>query len=89
LREFAQQGALPTYGQLNSDEGFMAGSMAYLMGSRFLYWLEQNYSEQLLDNIWVRMRAVKSRDFDDAFSGVFGQSAARLYRRFIAEYTYK
>ena len=41
LREFAQQGALPTYGQLNSDEGFMAGSMAYLMGSRFLYWLEQ------------------------------------------------
>ena len=89
LREFAQQGALPTYGQLNSDEGFMAGSMAYLMGSRFLYWLEQNYSEQLLDNVWVRMRAVKSRDFDDAFSGVFGQSAAKLYRRFIAEYTYK
>lgn len=89
LREFAQQGALPTYAQLNSGEGFMAGSMAYLMGSRFLYWLEQNYSEQLVDNVWVRMRAVKSRDFDDAFSGVFGQSAAKLYRRFIAEYTYK
>ena len=89
LREFAQQGALPTYGQLNSDNGFMGGSMAYLMGCRFLYWLEQTFSEQILDSVWTRMQAVKSRDFDEAFEGVFGQSAAKLYRRFIAEYTYK
>jgi len=33
------------------------------------------------------MQAVKSRDVDEAFEGVFGQSAAKLYRRFIAEYT--
>ena len=89
LREFAQQGALPTYGQLNGEQGFMGGSMAYLMGSRFLNWLEKNYSEQTLDSVWTRMQGVKTRDFDEAFSGVFGQSAAKLYRRFIAEYTYK
>lgn len=89
LREFAQRGALPTYRQLNGEQGFMGGSMAYLMGSRFLNWLEQNYSEQTLDSVWTRMQGVKTRDFDEAFSGVFGQSAAKLYRRFIAQYTYK
>ena len=89
LREFAQQGALPTYEQLNGEQGFMGGSMAYLMGSRFLNWLEKNYSEQTLDSVWTRMQGVKTRNFDEAFSGVFGQSAAKLYRRFIAEYTYK
>jgi hypothetical protein len=90
LTEFAQQGALPSYEQLNNMEGgFMASSMAYLMGSRFLYWLEKNYSEQTLDAVWTRMQAVKLRDFDEAFNGVFGQSAAKLYNRFIAEYTYK
>ncbi len=89
LREFAQQGALPTYEQLNGEQGFMGGSMAYLMGSRFLNWLEKNYSEQMLDSVWTRMQGVKTRNFDEAFSGVFGQSAAKLYRRFIAEYTYK
>ncbi|MEL0648825.1 hypothetical protein V6248_15465 [Pseudoalteromonas agarivorans] len=89
LIEFAQQGALPTYGQLNGEQGFMAGSMAYLMGSRFLNWLEKHYSEQTLDSVWTRMQGVKTRNFDEAFSGVFGQSAAKLYGRFIAEYTYK
>ncbi|MBB1340718.1 PD40 domain-containing protein [Pseudoalteromonas sp. SR45-6] len=90
LIEFAQQGALPRYDQLNStDGGFMAGSMAYLMGARFLAWLEKNYSEQTLDAVWTRMQGVKQREFDDAFEGVFGDSASKLYRRFIAEYTYQ
>jgi Tol biopolymer transport system component len=89
LVEFAQQGALPTYNQLNDSQAFMGGSMAYLMGSRFLYWLEQRYSEQTLDAVWTRMQAVKTRNFDAAFHGVFGQRAATLYARFIAEYTYK
>jgi hypothetical protein len=90
LTEFAQQGSLPTYDQLNSvDGGYMAGSMAYLMGVRFLYWLENNYSKDTLDAVWTRMQGVKTRDFDDAFSGVFGEGASTLYRRFIAEYTYK
>ncbi|MCQ8879712.1 hypothetical protein NQT69_17060 [Pseudoalteromonas shioyasakiensis] len=90
LTEFAQQGALPSYNQLSSTQGgFMAGSMAYLMGARFLYWLENSYSEQTLDAVWTRMQGVKKRDFDTAFSGVFGDPASKLYRRFIAEYTYK
>ncbi|WOC26191.1 hypothetical protein LY624_16775 [Pseudoalteromonas sp. N1230-9] len=90
LVEFAQQGALPSYGQLNrTEDRYMAGSMAYLMGARFLAWLEDNYSPKTLDAVWTRMQAVKSRDFNDAFSGVFGDPPERLYRRFIAEYTYK
>ncbi|MEI8642192.1 hypothetical protein P4S68_18500 [Pseudoalteromonas sp. Hal099] len=63
--------------------------MAYLMGSRFLNWLEQTYSAQMLDAVWTRMQAVKKRDFNEAFTGIFGQSAAKLYGRFIAQYTYK
>ena len=90
LTEFAQQGALPSYEKLNStDGGYLAGSMAYLMGARFLAWLEKNYSEHTLDAVWTRMQGVKQRDFDDAFTGVFGDSASKLYRRFIAEYTYQ
>ncbi|MDQ9092121.1 hypothetical protein RC083_11035 [Pseudoalteromonas haloplanktis] len=90
LTEFAQQGALPSYSQLNStDGGYLAGSMAYLMGSRFLDWLEKNSSTQTLDAVWTRMQGVKQRDFDEAFTGVFGDSASKLYRRFIAEYTYQ
>ena len=90
LTEFAQQGALPSYGQLSSsDGGYLAGSMAYLMGARFLAWLEKNYSEQTLDAVWTRMQGVKQRDFDEAFAGVFGDPASKLYRRFIAEYTYQ
>ncbi|MCC9661202.1 MULTISPECIES: TolB family protein [unclassified Pseudoalteromonas] len=90
LIEFAQQGALPGYKQLsNTKGGFLAGSMAYLVGSRFLAWLEENYSEQTLDAVWTRMQAVKDRDFDEAFTGVFADSPAKLYRRFVAEYTYK
>lgn len=90
LTEFAQQGALPSYGQLSSsDGGYLAGSMAYLMGARFLAWLEKTYSEQTLDAVWTRMQGVKQRDFDEAFAGVFGDPASKLYRRFIAEYTYQ
>lgn len=90
LTEFAQQGALPSYEKLNSsDGGYLAGSMAYLMGARFLAWLEKTYSEQTLDAVWTRMQGVKQRDFDEAFTGVFGDSASKLYRRFIAEYTYQ
>ncbi|MBQ4862151.1 hypothetical protein J8L98_10675 [Pseudoalteromonas sp. MMG013] len=89
LTRFAQQGALPTYRQLNgADERYLSNTMAYLLGGRFLAWLEKNYSEQTLDAVWVRMQAVKKRRFQDAFTGVFGQPAERLYHRFIAEYTY-
>lgn len=88
LTQFAREGALPTYEQLSQTQGrYLAGSMAYLVGARFLYWLETNYSEKKLDNVWPRLRAKKSRNFDEAFTGIFRQSAKHLYQRFVAEYT--
>ncbi|KAF7767713.1 hypothetical protein PCIT_a3792 [Pseudoalteromonas citrea] len=89
IREFARQGALPTYAQLNGgDNRYLSDSMAYLLGARFLAWLESRYSEHRLDAVWTRMQAVKKRDFEDAFQGIFNHSAAVLYRRFTAAYTY-
>jgi Tol biopolymer transport system component len=90
LKQFAREGALPTYAQLNATSGrYLAGSLAYLVGVRYLAWLEKNYDEETLDAVWTRMVAVKDRDFESAFKGVFGKPPAQLYRRFVAEYTYK
>ncbi len=90
ISQFAKEGALPTYGQLGDDSGgFMAGSMAYLVGVRYLQWLEDEYGKESLDAVWTRMQAVEQRDFNEAFKGAFGASAKKLYRRFVAEYTYK
>ncbi len=88
LKQFAREGALPTYEQLSSSEGgYLAGSMAYLVGARYLYWLENKFSEQTLDDVWPRLRAKKDRDFNEAFTGIFRQSPKKLYQRFAAEYT--
>ena len=90
LRQFAREGALPTYGGLSATSGrFMAGSLAYLMGVRYLDWLEKNYGEDTLDAVWTRMVAVKTRSFESAFSGVFGKPPSQLYQRFVAEFTYE
>ncbi|WP_440054498.1 TolB family protein [Pseudoalteromonas sp. T1lg65] len=90
LRYYAQQGALLPYSKLNNgDDSYLSGSMAYILGVRFLAWLEDNYGAQTLDAVWTRAQAVKSRDFEEAFSGVFRDSPATLYKRFVAEYTYK
>ena len=88
ILQFAREGALPKYSQLSSTTGsYKAGSMAYLVGARFLAWLEKEYSEQHLDAVWTRMRGEANRDFDKAFKGIFQQPAAQLYKRFVAEYT--
>ncbi|MBD1583992.1 hypothetical protein HC733_17235 [Pseudoalteromonas sp. S16_S37] len=90
LTELAQQGALLSYAQLNEgNDEYYSKSMAYLIGGRFLAWLEQRYSEQMLDAVWTRMRAVESRDFNSAFYGVFSEQPSTLYRRFVAEFTYQ
>ena len=90
IQQFARQGALPSYSQLNAgDDSFMSGAMAYLVGVRYLKWLEENYGEDTLDAVWTRWSAVEQRDFEKAFKGVFPDTAKNLYRRFIAEYTYK
>ena len=90
LQQFARQGALPSYEQLSTaDDNFMSGSMAYIVGVRYLKWLEDNYGKETLDAVWTRWSAVKNRTFHQAFSGVFPDSAKNLYQRFVAEYTYK
>jgi len=87
LRQWALEGKLPTYGQLNGSAGFYGGSMAYLTGSAFLEWLVARHGEQSLPNLWRRMTARQRRSFDVAFIGVFGDSPADLYGRFVTEVT--
>ncbi|WP_232003111.1 hypothetical protein [Pseudoalteromonas piscicida] len=90
VRYYAQQGALPTYSALdNGDKSYLSNSMAYLVGVRFLAWLEDNYGAETLDAVWTRVQAVESRSFETAFSGAFGAPASQLYRRFIVEYSYQ
>ncbi|MUH72527.1 TolB family protein [Psychrosphaera haliotis] len=88
ILQYAREGALPKYSQLSATSGgYKAGSMAYLVGVRFLAWLEKEYSEQHLDAVWTRMRGEANRNFDNAFEGIFQQPASQLYNRFVAEYT--
>ena len=90
MQQFAREGAWPKYGELNNTSGkYKLGAMAYLVGGRFLHWLEQNYSEQTLDAVWTRMRGSENRGFDKAFKGVFNREPEYLYQRFVAEYTQK
>jgi len=89
IQQFAREGALPTYEQLSKiNNDYLSGSMAYLVGVRYLNWLEENYGENTLDAVWTRWRAVKNRSFEQAFEGVFQDTAKHLYQRFVAEYTY-
>lgn len=87
LRKWAASGRLPSYSALNSDSRFLGMSMAYLAGSAYLEWLEQRSGPESLRRVWIRMTARKRRSFDDAFTGVFGESPQRLYARFTAELT--
>jgi len=47
LRRWAATGNLPTYPQLAANNKFLGMSMAYLMGSAYLEWLEQRSGERL------------------------------------------
>ena len=87
LRKWAISGRLPVYSQLDSDRSYAGTAMAYLGGSAFLEWLEQRSGEDALRKLWARMTARQTRSFDQAFEGVFGDSAERLYGKFTAELT--
>lgn len=87
LRKWAQTGQLPSYEAMSSDQRFFGGSMAYLMGSAFLEWLEHRSGPQSLQHLWARLTARQRRSFDEAFAGVFGDSPRRLYGQFLAELT--
>ena len=87
LRQWALEGQLPTYGQLDGDQRFLGGSMAYLAGSAYLQWLVDRSGDSSLVHLWRRMSARTDRSFDAAFAGVFGGYPAVLYGRFAAQVT--
>src|SRR6185503_16949450 len=87
LRQWAIEGRLPTYGQLNAVSDFYAGEFAYLGGSAFLEWLARRDGDSSLVHVWRRLSARRVRTFDAAFAGVYGESPALLYGRHVAELT--
>ncbi|MGZ7039338.1 MAG: TolB family protein, partial [Thermoanaerobaculia bacterium] len=87
LRDWAATGQFPSYSQLNSNRGFLGGSMRYLAGSAFLEWLEARSGRGSLRDLWARMTARQRRSFDTAFEGVFGDPPRKLYGEFVAAVT--
>jgi WD40 repeat protein len=87
LRRFAIEGKLPGYGALSSTSGWLGGSMAYLVGSTFLEWLEAKEEKGSLTRLWKRMASRRGGDFPTAFRAVFGRYPWDLYDRFRAEIT--
>ncbi|MBA3670995.1 MAG: hypothetical protein H0W68_03090 [Gemmatimonadaceae bacterium] len=87
LRQFALEGRLPGYAQLDATGPWQTGNFAYLAGSAFLEWLGRREGDSSVTALWRRMTARTTRSFDRAFAGVYGASPAELYGRFSAEVT--
>jgi hypothetical protein len=87
LRQWALEGQLPRYDQLDASAAYSGGEFAYLAGSAFLEWLVQQRGDSSLVHLWRRLSARQNRTFDEAFSGVFGESPRAMYGRFSAELT--
>jgi hypothetical protein len=87
LRQWALEGVLPRYDQLNATGGMYGGEFAYLAGSSFLEWLVQRRGDSSLVQLWRRMSARRDRGFAEAFAGVYGEAPDILYGRFTAELT--
>src|SRR5262245_60169177 len=85
LRQWALEGQLPKYEQLNSSAGYEGGAFAYLAGSAFLEWLAEKKGDSSLVQVWRRLSARQNRDFNSAFTGVYGETPAVLYGRFSTE----
>ena len=87
LRRWAIEGKLPTYDQLSGAEGTNGADFAYLGGSAFIEWLVARQGDSSLVHVWRRLSAAQDRTFDEAFTGVYGESARTLYGRFTAQVT--
>jgi hypothetical protein len=87
LRQFALEGRLPSYGQLNSTSGWKSGEFAYLAGSAFLEWLARREGDSSVVALWRRLTSKTERSFASAFAGVYGGSPSELYGRFTVELT--
>ncbi|HEX7939730.1 MAG TPA: hypothetical protein VF483_12160, partial [Gemmatimonadaceae bacterium] len=87
LRQWAIEGQLPSYDAMSGSSEFHGGAFPYLSGSAYLEWLLKRQGDSSLVNVWRRMTAVTNRSFDQAFTGVFGDSPSYLYERHVAELT--
>ena len=89
LQQWAIEGQLPSYGELNGTNHYQGRAMTYYQGSAFLYWLQQEYGAEKLSHLWRRSTAVKYRSFEQAFTGLFLDSPRTLYKKFVAEQIYQ
>ncbi|MBX2801815.1 MAG: hypothetical protein KTR31_29320 [Myxococcales bacterium] len=87
LRHLAVAGRLPTYGELSGSARWGGRGWAYLVGSAYLEWLEEQAGPGSLRDLWARMTARRIRSFESAFAGVFGDSPHALYGHFAAQLT--
>lgn len=87
LRQWALEGQLPRYEQLNASAAYEGGEFAYLAGSAFLEWLAARNGDSSLVAVWRRLSARQNRTFDEAFAGVFGEGPRTVYGRFSADVT--
>ncbi len=86
LRTWAREGRLPSYDAMSGSGGFLGGSMAYLVGSAYLEWLEiQAKDPKILQVFWKQLASRRKRDFDASFKATFGFTAQDGYARFRAE----
>ncbi|HJV90464.1 MAG TPA: hypothetical protein VJ623_09180 [Holophagaceae bacterium] len=90
LRTWAREGRLPTYAGLDAGDGFLGGNRAYLVGSAYLEWLEQQHRDRpaILRDLWRQLSGPRHRSFREAFTATFGQGPDVAYARFCAEVTH-
>ncbi|MDR1841918.1 MAG: hypothetical protein LBQ86_08370, partial [Holophagales bacterium] len=90
IRAWALQGKLPDYEAASETGGFRGGSMAYLLGSSYLEWLESQNPEEpdILRDFWKQLASKKRRSYSDSFNATFGTDPKGSYDRWRAEVTY-
>lgn len=89
IRQWALEGKLPDYERVSATGGFRGGSLAYLVGSAYLEWLEARTpaDPRILQTFWKQLVSVKRRDFEASFKATFGFAARDGYDRWRAEVT--
>lgn len=90
IRQWALEGKLPTYEAVSGGGGFLGDSMAYLVGSAHLEWLEGRNPEdpEILQKLWRRLADARHRGFDTCFQATFGLAPRDAYDRWRAEVTH-
>ena len=90
IRQWALQGKLPDYYEASSEGGFRGGSMAYLLGSAYLEWLERQNPDEpdILQKFWKQLASKRRRGYDESFRATFGTSPEDSYDRWRAEVTH-